>query len=626
MPASPMPSSPARSNNNSPSPYANSPQGSTTHLLPPPATGGKSNNRGPASKSTGSRFAPAALGPGSGPSYQQVDGYATIASNRGSSNTSISDKFSLAADPNEWDAELNPNVVEPDDYLHNPDPKRDYKNDTGGTIFTSRGFANLGCMFIMSIGLIMLFAGYPILSYFTKEEMTTLGGYNLGGINATGQVPDMPGNFALIDKDTPPEALTKISYTDGEEWELVFSDEFNVDGRSFYPGDDPYWEAENLHYWGTNNMEWYDPEAVTTQDGNLVITLDRKMSHNLNYEGGLVTSWNKFCFTGGLIEVSAVLPGASDIYGLWPAVWTLGNLGRAGYGGSLDGMWPYTYDSCDVGTLPNQTRPDGTPVENTQGNDPGAGGALSYLPGQKLSACTCDGEIHPGPRKPDGSFVGRAAPEIDILEAQVDSGTRIGHVSQSGQWAPFNYKYEWLNTSENFEIYDHDVAELNSYKGGALQQSTSVLALTNQQCYQHSGGCYSVYGFEYKPGNDGWITWISDGKKTWHMKAAGMGPDAISGASQRPVPQEPMYIIANLGMSRNFGPVEEEAIVFPTKFLIDYVRVYQPKDAINIGCSPPDFPTEEYIQTFIEAYTDPNITTWKQYGQAWPKNRLIDTC
>lgn len=39
--------------------------------------------------------------------------------------------------------------------------------------------------------------------------------------------------------------------------ELVFSDEFNVDGRSFYPGDDPYWEAADLHYWGTVNLEWW---------------------------------------------------------------------------------------------------------------------------------------------------------------------------------------------------------------------------------------------------------------------------------------------------------------------------------------------------------------------------------
>ena len=39
----------------------------------------------------------------------------------------------------------------------------------------------------------------------------------------------------------------------------------------------------------------------------------------------------------------------------------MGNLGRAGYGASLEGMWPYTYDACDVGTLPNQTH-NGAPL------------------------------------------------------------------------------------------------------------------------------------------------------------------------------------------------------------------------------------------------------------------------
>ena len=42
---------------------------------------------------------------------------------------------------------------------------------------------------------------------------------------------------------------TKKSFYDGEELELVFSDEFEQEGRSFYPGDDPYWEAVDLHYW-----------------------------------------------------------------------------------------------------------------------------------------------------------------------------------------------------------------------------------------------------------------------------------------------------------------------------------------------------------------------------------------
>lgn len=59
----------------------------------------------------------------------------------------------------------------------------------------------------------------------------------------------MPGGRGLIDKDTPEEARTKISYVDGSTLKLVFSDEFNVEGRTFYPGDDPYWEAVDLHYW-----------------------------------------------------------------------------------------------------------------------------------------------------------------------------------------------------------------------------------------------------------------------------------------------------------------------------------------------------------------------------------------
>jgi len=69
--------------------------------------------------------------------------------------------------------------------------------------------------------------------------------------------------------------------------------------------------------------------------------------------------------------------------------------------------------------------------------DPGENGALSYLPGQRLSRCTCRGESHPGPMHPDGTFVGRSAPEIDVFEALVsigDDNRPAGYVSQSAQW------------------------------------------------------------------------------------------------------------------------------------------------------------------------------------------------
>ena len=78
----------------------------------------------------------------------------------------------------------------------------------------------------------------------------------------------------------------------------------------------------------------------------------------------MLTSWNKFCFTTGYIEVSVSLPGSSDVAGFWPGIWTMGNLGRAGYGATTDGTWPYTYDSCDVGSFPAQMDKSGKPASS----------------------------------------------------------------------------------------------------------------------------------------------------------------------------------------------------------------------------------------------------------------------
>ncbi|QRW20409.1 glycoside hydrolase family 16 protein [Rhizoctonia solani] len=561
--------------------------------------------------------------------------YGTLPPNHKPHVHELASTYSLDPDPEHWGTKLQLEDIEPDDDLHNPDPERDRKHDARDRI-AIRGLINLGCLAILIIGLISLFAGYPIIAFFTQQSASTLGAYNLGGVNASGQVPELPSHRGLIDVDTPKSAYTRTSLLNGEKYELVFSDEFNVEGRSFYPGDDPYWEAVDLHYWSTNNLEWYDPSQVTTAGGSLRIELSAKHEHNLNYTGGMLSSWNKFCFTGGYIEANVSLPGASKTYGLWPAVWTMGNLGRAGYGASLEGTWPYTYDSCDVGTLANQTDPvtNGPPAAHTGGVS-SSKGEMSYLPGQRLSACTCTSEsdgtdgqkmVHPGP-KVDGQYVGRSAPEIDVFEAQVDQHTLVGAVSQSGQWAPFNAAFVWDNSSTNLIISDPVNSKLNTFIGNEWQQTTSVVTNTNQNCYTQEGGCFSTYGFEYKAGNDGYIQWVNDAKMVWEVKAAGMGPDSKTQIGQRPVPQEPMYILANLGMSYNFGPIDFEHLVFPAYMLVDYIRVYQPADQHNIGCDPPNFPTADYINTYIEAYTNPNLTTWvDDYKQRMPKNRLIDQC
>ncbi|KAL1752846.1 beta-glucan synthesis-associated [Schizophyllum commune] len=515
--------------------------------------------------------------------------------------------YSLSADPSTWGvANLMPDYREADDRLHYPDWRRDRGKDMGGSIATCRGLTNLGCVVLLSVLIVALFAGYPIATALTKTAQSRNGGFNLGGINGTGQVPMMVGNWAPIDPDTPADVRIKTGWTSEGEFTLVFSDEFNTDYRTFYPGDDPFWEAVDLHYWGTNNLEWYDPEAITTKDGALRITLSQKPDHGLDYMGGMLTTWNKFCFTGGIVEVAVQLPGASDISGLWPAIWSMGNLGRAGYGATLDGLWPYSYDSCDVGTMPNQTR-NGLPLAATQDGDTGYGGALSYQSGQRLSRCTCPGSVHPGPMHADGTYVGRAAPEIDLFEG----GLTHGQVSQSCQWAPFNHAYEWFNaTGNNMQVYDPEISAMNGYKGGVYQQATSIVTQTNHACYELEAGCFAVYGFEYVPG--------FDDAKAWTLRQGGLAEDPLVEIGPRPIPQEPMYLIMNLGMSKNFGEVDLDHLTFPTTMSIDYIRVYQPSDRINIGCDPPGFPTSAYIEQ------NPNLTTWvDDYKQVIPGNRHV---
>jgi beta-glucanase (GH16 family) len=578
-------------------------------------------NRNTADSSTTSLLSGAASG-----RLEEGPSYGPYPSNV--NNHVVTDKYSLSADPATWGSNLYPNVAEPDDDLHSPTVRKGKYAEHGtygvGGMMTKRGFANLGCLMLLLAALLTLFIGFPVLTFIQKGGFSVATALN-ARVNGTGQVPSM--TFGLIDPDTPSEAHTITSLNDGSEWTLVFSDEFNTDGRTFYPGDDPYWEAVNLNYWETYDLEWYDPSAITTANGSLVITFEEKSTHNLSYQGGMMSSWNKFCFTGGYFEASVMLPGINNVAGMWPAVWTLGNLGRAGYGATLDGLWPYTYDSCDVGTAPNQTH-NGLPEAALVDGDSSSNFALSYLPGQRLSRCTCPGESHPGPiHSSDGSYVGRSAPEIDMFEAQVTGDPLTGQVSQSAQWAPFNDKYIWLNTSTNLIIPNTSISALNSYIGGDTQQATSVVTETNQDCYEFSENpCYATYGFEYSPGfDDAYITWIANGNPAWTLNVAGMGADTVTEISARPIPQEPMYLIINLGMSESFSTVDFEHLTFPNHLRVDYVRVYQDPKNINIGCDPEDFPTADYINTYIEAYTNPNLTTWvDDFKQPWPKNKFVE--
>lgn len=182
-------------------------------------------------------------------------------------------------------------------------------------------------------------------------------------------------------------------------YELVFSDEFNLPGRTFQDGADPRWTALEKNDYTNNALHYYTAQnVVTNKKGEMVITSEAKDTEVVGFDdvkfqpsrvtkhfrSGMVQSWNKFCFTGGIVEAEVVLPGKPDVGGLWPAFWLLGNLARHTYVGSSQHMWPWSSLVC------TQKSRDA----------------------QLISGC--DNVAHFGLEP----HLGRGAPEIDIFEVQ----------------------------------------------------------------------------------------------------------------------------------------------------------------------------------------------------------------
>ena len=168
-----------------------------------------------------------------------------------SSSTSSLARYNLGAD--EFSL-YHDDSVEADDDFHDPGPKLERvgpdhrlvepKNSRSDGVFGIGflGLLNLIAIFVIATALVGVFAGWPIYNWATSLTPERFGAAGIGGTNGSGQVPDLPNFRGLIDKDTPQAALTR-TMDDGTELQLVFSDEFNQDGRLFYPGMDPYWEA-----------------------------------------------------------------------------------------------------------------------------------------------------------------------------------------------------------------------------------------------------------------------------------------------------------------------------------------------------------------------------------------------
>ncbi|DBA01290.1 TPA: hypothetical protein N0F65_001795 [Lagenidium giganteum] len=413
-------------------------------------------------------------------------------------------------------------------------------------------------------------------------------------------VPRVRAVFPMFDAepnwiyaDTPVEAHTKnisagaFSLNTGENWtyQLIFSDEFNNSKRKFEAGFDRKWTAIDQRDTSNMGQHYFLPQAVQADKGSLIITTSKPKTRyrGAKYVSGSLQTWNKFCFTGGFVEVKAILPGKWGIPGTWPAIWVMGNIGRAAFLGSQEGTWPWSFDYC---------APWVEDVEKTEqlisrcGNRTDDDDPYSYPE---------DYGLHP--------FQGRGATEIDVMEAQIKSKDQPAMITTSlqirpalnddmrpasetlpkpGQW------YQGL-TFGNFTKINSD------YYGDKGLDSLSAMT----QLEPNSFDQFHLYQLDWSPGPQGYIRWWLDNNFLFEIPGSSL--NVWSGnIPPRMVPVEPSYLILSTAVSEKFSPPCEGQIcdsLWPSNFTIDYVRVYQgnPNQFTSIGCNPPRYPTKPYI-------------------------------
>jgi len=460
-----------------------------------------------------------------------------------------------------------------------------------------------------------------------------------------------------VDPDSDQYALSTVSLVDGRIFDLVFSDEFNKPGRSFNDGHDPAWTAIHKDDYTNTALQFYDQDKVTTTpDGYLNISTTNEHTNFMalndktlkyqkktkTFKSGMLQTWNKFCFTGGIVEVRAKLPGEAHIGGLWPAIWLLGNLARATYVGSSDWIWPWSFDTCD----------------------------RSLQPKQRISACS------PDPHYGMNSFTGRGAPEIDILEAMpgnaplpsskvgkpyystslqiapgVDPDKGRGRPGPGGPPAPGQW-YEHLEYGPNstVNLFFYGTANAKHLEGQDISPKYSYVSDAvsgNTQLNPEIWGGFRAFRLEwalpqddYTPasGDDveaalGYVRWYMDNELVY-----GITGDSIANKTGGTIPTEPQYMLLNTAMSSSWGfPVPCPAGCacscfdcapdaafgpcacgiapgfcdsLPAHFLIDYVRVWQFSDDAQqkVGCSTPERPTKKWIEGHLKDYMGPDDT------------------
>lgn len=115
-------------------------------------------------------------------------------------------------------------------------------------------------------------------------------------------------------------ALFVVHHTFSQQWDLVWSDEFNYTGLP----DANKWDYDvGAGGWGNQELENYTKnrtENARVEGGNLILEARRDWFEGIEYSSARLVTRNKGDWTYGRIEVKAQIPLGQ---GLWPAIWML---------------------------------------------------------------------------------------------------------------------------------------------------------------------------------------------------------------------------------------------------------------------------------------------------------------
>ncbi len=117
--------------------------------------------------------------------------------------------------------------------------------------------------------------------------------------------------------------LLQLSIVYAQDYQLVWSDEF--EGSELDSLKWEYMTGDGTAYglpsgWGNNELQWYRPDNVTVENGNLVIAAKKETYSGKNYTSARIRTINKGDWKYGRFEFRIKFPFGK---GIWSAIWML---------------------------------------------------------------------------------------------------------------------------------------------------------------------------------------------------------------------------------------------------------------------------------------------------------------